>query len=83
MGNNIINEQTVCRVCDCAEITFLCSTENEHSSRTELNHYKCNNCGSVFIGDKVESEELEVAYATLYTIDYYKDIEIENKNKNY
>ena len=81
MSSNIINEHPVCRVCNNADVTFLCSTENEHSYSTELNHYKCNNCGTVFVGNKVESEELGVAYATLNTKDYYKDIEIENKKK--
>ena len=85
MSRNIINEHPVCRVCSNADVTFLCFTENEHSYSTELNHYKCNNCGSVFVGNKVESEELVVAYATLSNDDqkdYYKEIEIENKKKN-
>ena len=81
MSSNIINEHPVCRVCNNADVTFLCSTENEHSYSTVLNHYKCNNCGTVFVGNKVESEELGVAYATLNDKDYYKDIEIENKKK--
>jgi len=81
MGNNFVDEQTACRVCDYAQISFLCFTENEHSSSTKLNHYKCNNCGSVFVGNKIESEELGVAYGTLNTKDYYEDIEIENKKK--
>ena len=76
MGINSTQEQTVCRVCDNAEITFLCFTENEHSYSTKLNHYKCKNCGSVFVGNKVESQELEVAYATLNTEDYYENIVI-------
>ena len=81
MGSNIINEQPVCRVCNNADVTFLCFTKNEHSYSTVLNNYKCNNCSTVFVGNKVESEELGVAYATLNTKDYYKDIEIENKKK--
>ena len=81
MGRNFKNEDPVCRVCGNADVTFLCFTENEHSYSTELNHYKCNNCGSVFVGNKVESEELSVAYETLNSKDYYEDIEMENKKK--
>ena len=81
MSSNIINEHPVCRVCNNADVTFLCSTENEHSYSTELNHYKCNNCGTVFVGNKVESEELSSAYATLNAKDYYEDIEKENEKK--
>ena len=82
MGNNFINEQPVCRVCDNVGVKFLCYTENEHSSTKKLNHYRCNNCGSVFVGNKVESEELGHAYATLDTKDYYANIEIENIPSN-
>jgi len=81
MANNFLNEETTFRVCGNLEIKFLCFTENEHSSSTILKHYKCKNCGSVFVGNKIDSEELGVAYSTLNIKDYYKDIEIENKNK--
>ena len=84
MSSNIINEHPVCRVCNNADVTFLCSTDNEHSYSRVLNHYKCNNCGSVFVGNKVKSEELVVAYGTLTNDNqnnYYKEIEIENTKK--
>jgi len=81
MSSKISNKHSFCRVCKNFDVTFLCSTENEHSYSRVLNHYKCNDCGTVFVGNKVEPEELGVAYATLNNKDYYEEIEVENKKK--
>ena len=84
MSSNILNKHSLCRVCKNYDVTFLCSTENERSYSRVLNHYKCNDCGTVFVGNKVESEELVAAYTTLNNDEqkeYYKEIEIENKKK--
>jgi len=77
------NDRTICscRVCDSHNIVYLCDTYNEHSKTTTMSHYRCNECGSVFVGNDVESEELSVAYSTLDSKEYYEEIESENRKK--
>lgn len=70
-----------CRVCDAANACFLCSTHNEHSEQTELEHYRCAECGSVFVGNDIGPEELGRAYSTLNTKAYYEEIASENRKK--
>lgn len=71
-----------CRVCDASNIDYLCDTHNKHSSETPLiKHYRCTTCGSVFVGNNITSEELGVAYLTLDSKKYYKEIESENIKK--
>ena len=70
-----------CRVCSATDIAYLCDTYNEHSKTTSISHYRCSTCGSVFVGNDVDSEELGVAYSTLDSKKYYKEIESENTKK--
>jgi SAM-dependent methyltransferase len=70
-----------CRVCKAAGSGFLCTTPNEHSEQTELEHYRCAECGSVFVGNEIGGEELGQAYATLNTKAYYEEIASENRKK--
>ena len=79
MSSNILNENPFCRVCKNFDVTFLCSTENERSCSRVLNHYKCNKCGTVFVGNKVEFEELSVAYFTLNANGHCENIVTENQ----
>ena len=70
-----------CRVCGGGETSFLCTTPNEHSRQEILRHFKCKECGSVFVGNDIDSEELGQAYATLDEEAYYQEIETENRKK--
>ena len=70
-----------CRVCGNAGISYLCDTFNEHSQTTVLSHYKCSHCGSVFVGNDVDGDELGIAYSTLDSGAYYAEIESENRKK--
>lgn len=70
-----------CRVCGSTNTIYLCKTYNEHSMTTTLEHYRCGKCGSVFVGNDIDSEELGVAYSTLDSKKYYEEIESQNKRK--
>lgn len=70
-----------CRVCTSSDIVYLCNTYNEHSKTTSISHYRCHQCGSVFVGNDVDAEELGVAYSTLDSKKYYEEIESENAKK--
>lgn len=70
-----------CRVCKSVAVGFLCDTQNEHSETSPLSHYRCCDCGSVFVGNDVQGEELGIAYSTLDSGEYYKEIESENIKK--
>lgn len=70
-----------CRVCGAGEIVRLCSTYNEHSKSAVLEAFRCEECGSVFVGNVVDSTELGAAYATLNSKTYFEEIERENRKK--
>lgn len=70
-----------CRVCDSTETHWLCDTHNTHSQTVTLDHYRCRSCGSVFVGNRVDHEELAVAYGTLDSDTYYAEIGEENTRK--
>lgn len=69
-----------CRICNSANIVYLCDTYNEHSKTTILSHYKCIECGSVFIGNNIDSEELDIAYSTLDS-KRFEETEATNRKK--
>ena len=70
-----------CRVCGADGTRFLCVTHNEHSKQDQLSHYRCVTCGSVYVGNTIDNEELAQAYATLDEESYYREIESENRKK--
>lgn len=70
-----------CRVCGSDSIVYLCETYNEHSETTTIRHYRCNECGSVFVGNHISSGELGIAYSTLDSKKYYEEIESTNRRK--
>lgn len=70
-----------CRACGCRRIVYLCDTYNEHSNSSTLSHYRCNDCGSVFVGNEIDSDELASAYSTLDPDSYYREIGAENRRK--
>lgn len=80
MANQELSDLS-CRVCGSAAIVYLCDTYNEYSKSTILQHYRCIACGSVFVGNRIDSEELGVAYAAQYSETYYDEIESVNKKK--
>lgn len=69
-----------CRICNSPNIVYLCDTYNERSKTKILNHYKCIECGSVFVGNNVDSEELNIAYSTLDSKGL-EEIEVTNRKK--
>jgi len=71
----------VCRVCGSPDVSYLCETYNGHSKTRLLDNYICNECGSVFIGNNIDAEELGVAYSTLDPKSYYEEIEPDNRKK--
>ncbi|MBW2232987.1 MAG: class I SAM-dependent methyltransferase [Deltaproteobacteria bacterium] len=70
-----------CRVCNAAGTRFLCDVQNEHSETSSLQNYRCQGCGSVFVGNPVDSDELGIAYGSMDADRYFDEIEIENKRK--
>ena len=70
-----------CRICGSKRFEYLCTTFNEHSKTTQIANYRCMECGSVFVGNEIDAEELSVAYSDLNTTEYYKEIYSENKKK--
>lgn len=70
-----------CRVCGSGRIQFLCNTHNEHSNTKTIKHYRCGDCGSVFVGNDVQSEELGVAYSSMDSQKYYEETASENRKK--
>jgi SAM-dependent methyltransferase len=81
----MINEAQInnvsCRVCSSQKVSYLCDTPNHHSQTKIINHYRCGECGSVFVGNKINGDELGVAYSTLDSDGYYAEIEKENRKK--
>lgn len=71
----------ICRVCGAGGARFLCTTDNEHSRTTVIEHYACVACGSVFVANALGNDELGQAYASIDASEYYKDIEVESSRK--
>ena len=70
-----------CRVCSSHNIVYLCETYNEHSKTTAIRNYKCNECGSVFVGNDIDGKELGIAYSSLDSTKYYGETESEGRRK--
>lgn len=70
-----------CRVCGSTNTRYLCDTYNEHSKTAMISNYRCAECGSVFVGNDINSEELGVAYSSLDSKKYYEEIESGHKKK--
>ena len=62
-----------CRVCGSRRAVFLCRTVNTDSPTPWLSHYRCRDCGSVFIGNAISAAELARAYAVFDTARYYRE----------
>lgn len=62
-----------CRVCGARHAVFLCRTVNTDSPTPWLSHYRCLDCGSVFIGNAIAADELARAYAGFDTARYYRE----------
>ncbi len=63
-----------CRVCGGGGNSHLCQTFNEHSQTRWLENYRCNDCGSVFVGNQIQDRELAEAYASLDEAAYYAEV---------
>ncbi|MBI1203293.1 MAG: methyltransferase domain-containing protein [Rhodopseudomonas sp.] len=62
-----------CRVCGARDTAFLCRTFNTDSATQWLSHYRCRDCGSVFIGNAIPADELAQAYAAFDAARYYRE----------
>lgn len=65
--------ETGCRVCGSRRSRFLCRNLNEHSATRWLGSFRCRDCGSVFIGNRVAADELTNAYAGIDYDVYYRE----------
>lgn len=70
-----------CRVCHSNRVSFLCEVPNSHTSSSILESYRCNECGSAFIGNDISNDELGEAYASIDTGAYYDEVEAPTKRK--
>lgn len=64
---------SVCRVCGSDRNRFLYRNRNEHSRTEWLDSLRCEACGCVFIGNRIETVELSEAYASLDQEVYYSE----------
>lgn len=80
-GAGMFDQDVNCRVCGTVDVRFLCDTANESGRQKILHHYRCGACGSVFVGNVIDEEELAIAYSTLDVDTYYHEIERENAKK--
>ncbi len=62
-----------CKICGGGS-RYLCATPNEHGELHTIHHYRCRDCGLVFVGDAVTNDQLGAAYATLDTKSYYREV---------
>lgn len=69
-----------CKVCG-GHAHFLCTTHNQHGPIRRVNHFRCERCGLVFVGNHLSREEIGAAYATLDASAYYDEIRAENRRK--
>ena len=70
-----------CRVCGSHNVAYLCDTFNDFSDTKTLHHFRCRECGSVFVGNDIDKEEIGTAYSSLESKPYYEEIESENRKK--
>ncbi len=70
-----------CKICGDENPQYLCDTFNGHSSTESISHFRCRNCGLVFVGNDFADEELEEAYSSLDSSSYYEEIYRENRKK--
>jgi 2-polyprenyl-3-methyl-5-hydroxy-6-metoxy-1,4-benzoquinol methylase len=62
-----------CRVCGSRRTVYLCRTFNADSAAAWLHHYRCRDCGSVFIGNAISDDELAQAYRDFDAETYYRE----------
>lgn len=62
-------------------VEFICTTANHHSSTREIEVFRCRRCGLVFVANELTDEELETAYGSLDSTQYYSEIARENHEK--
>jgi SAM-dependent methyltransferase len=74
-------QEVPCRVCGSERSRFICRTPNEHSRTALLEHFRCLDCGSVFVGNLITPAELGEAYGSLDNGRYYREIEEQSDRK--
>jgi len=74
-----VNDRIDCKICE-GESCFLCVTQQPNNPTTLL-HYRCFNCGTVFIGNEITSDDLTKAYESVNWTAYYEETESEVHRK--
>jgi 2-polyprenyl-3-methyl-5-hydroxy-6-metoxy-1,4-benzoquinol methylase len=69
-----------CKICG-GSGKFICTTRNEHGSVTEIQNYRCLECGLVFVANVLTDNQLNEAYGTLDWARYYSEIDEQNAAK--
>ena len=80
MTSRFESDSVNCKICE-TSAHYLCETYNEHSKSSTLHHYRCQECGLVFVGDQLDTQELGEAYSTLERSLYYEEIKQTNQKK--
>ena len=70
-----------CRVCGATDIGHLCNTRNGRTKTTLIRHYRCSACGSVFVGNAIDKDELSAAYSSLDSKTLYEEIQSTTRKK--
>lgn len=74
-----MHDRIDCKICE-GESCFLCITQQTNDPTTLL-HYRCFNCGTVFIGNEITSDELAKAYGSINWTAYYEETQSEVRRK--
>jgi 2-polyprenyl-3-methyl-5-hydroxy-6-metoxy-1,4-benzoquinol methylase len=69
----VIAATATCRVCGSQRNHLLCRNRNEHSRTLWLDSFRCDACGSVFVGNEIAGAELAEAYAGFDHATYYRE----------
>jgi 2-polyprenyl-3-methyl-5-hydroxy-6-metoxy-1,4-benzoquinol methylase len=69
-----------CKICG-ERARYLCSTRDEHGRAAAIQHFRCDGCGLVFVGNDLRSSDLGEAYGAVDFDTYYDEIRDENRKK--
>ena len=69
-----------CKFCN-APSEHFCDTPNRYSRTSPLHHYRCGTCGAIFVGNKIDQDELTEAYASQDRPAYYEEIHHTHRKK--
>jgi len=70
-----------CKICLNGSSVHLCETPNEHGPVSVISHYRCPDCGSVFVGNQIGIDDLDEAYGDMDAKEYFAQVESETRRK--